>query len=180
MARGSPVYRRPASRRAALWETGLLRRPAGAQRALTLSVEQDMAELPSMRGYETMLGEYASMGIHPRSHLIAYLRDRLPSYLIRTEDLGGLPNDARGSLLSGDSSPASRRQHHLPNPLRRDRTLSSSLWPAVFEKYRHGIRAPVLMVWGRASGRQGVMNIVAARVRGIKQLRVLPPSRSWR
>ena len=46
------------------------------------------------------------------------------------------------------------------------------------EKYRHEIRAPVLMVWGRASRRQGVMNVIANRVRGIEQLRVLPPSRS--
>ena len=67
------------SRRAALWETGLLRRPAGAQRALPLPVEQDMAELPSMSGYETMLGEYASIGIHPRPRLMACLRDRLPA-----------------------------------------------------------------------------------------------------
>ena len=54
------------------------------------------------------------------------------------------------------------------------------LWPAVFKQFRFEIRPPVLMVWGRVSHLQGVMNVVANRVRGIKQLRVLPPSRSWR
>ena len=78
-----------------------------------------------------------------------------------------------------------RRQHPAANAIfgtLEDETGHSPvvLWPAVFEKFRFEIRAPVLMVWGRASRRQGVMNIVAARVRRIKQPRVLPPSRSWR
>ena len=82
-------------RRAALWETGLLRRPARVQRAQPLPVEQDMAELPDMTACETMFGEYADMAIHPRSHLMAYLRDGLPTYLTRAEDLEGLPDAAR-------------------------------------------------------------------------------------
>ena len=67
-----------------------------------------------------------------------------------------------------------RRQHPAVNAIfltREDETRHSPvvLWPAVFEKYRYEIRAPVLMVWGRASRRQRVMNIVAARVQGIEQ-----------
>ena len=65
----------------------------GAQRALPLPVEADLAALPDMSGYETMLGEYAVMEIHPRSHLMAYLRDRLPSHLTRAEDIEGLEDD---------------------------------------------------------------------------------------
>ena len=175
----SPLISLTPDHRAALWETGLLRRLAGAQRALPLPVEQDMAELPSMSGYETMLGEYASMGIHPRPRLMAYLRDRLPASMTRAEDLEGLPDDAPVQVCGL----VVRRQHPAANAVfltLEDETGHSPvvIWPAVFEKFRFEIRAPVLMVWGRASRRQGVMNIAAARVRGIKQPRVLPPSRS--
>ena len=54
-----------------------------------------MAELPDKTSWETMLGGYAAMTGYPNSHLMAYLRDRLPSYLARAEDLEGVPDDAR-------------------------------------------------------------------------------------
>ena len=78
-----------------------------------------------------------------------------------------------------------RRQHPAANAIfltLEDDSRHSPVVPrfSAFEKCRYDIHAPVLMVWGRASRRQGVMNIVAARVDGIKQPRALPPSRSWR
>ncbi len=134
-----------------------------------------------MSGYETMLGEYVVMAIHLRSHLMAYLRDRLPSHLIRAEDLDRLDEDSPGVVCGL----AVRRQHPAANPIfltLEDETGRSPivLWPAVFEKFRFEIRAQALMAHGRASRRQDVMNVVANRVRGIEQPRVLPPSRSWR
>ncbi len=140
-----------------------------------------MAELSSMSGYETMLGEYAVIEIHPRSHLMAYLRDRLPASMTRAEDLEDLTDDAPVQVCGL----VVRRRHPAANAIfltLEDETGHSPvvLWPAVFEKFRFEIRAPVLMVWGRASRRKGVMNIVAARVRCIKQLCVLPRPRSWR
>ena len=49
-------------RRSALWEVGLLYQPIGAQKALPMPVEQDMAQLPLMTNWETMLGEYRTDG----------------------------------------------------------------------------------------------------------------------
>ena len=121
------------------------------------------------------------MGIHPRSHLMAYLRDRLPASITRVEDLESLPDDAPVQVCGL----VVRRQHPAANAIfgtLEDETGHSSvvLSPAVFEKFRFEIRAPVLMIHGRVSRLQCVMNIVAKLVRCIKQFRVLPPSRSWR
>ena len=102
-----------------------------------------------MSGYETMLSEYAVMEIHPRSHLMAYLRDRLPSHLTRAEDLEGLEDDSPVVVCGL----VVRRQHPAANAIfltLEDETGHSPvvLWPAVFEKFRFEIRALVLMVWG--------------------------------
>ena len=68
-----------------------------------------------------------------------------------------------------------RRRHPAANAIfltLEDETGHSPvvLWPAVFEKFRFKIRAPVLMVWGRASRCRGVMYYVANRVRGYSGL----------
>ena len=53
------------------------------------------------------------------------------------------------------------------------------LWSAVFEQYRFEIRAPALMVHGRVSRHQDVMNVVN-RIRRGRLSYALPPWRSWR
>ena len=121
------------------------------------------------------------MTAFPFSYLLPFSRDIPPSYLPRAEDLDGLDEDSPVVVCGL----AVRRQHPTANAIfltLKDETGHSPvvLWPAVFEKYRHEIRAPILMVRGRASRRQGVMNVVVARVRCIKQPRVPSPSRSWR
>ena len=85
-----------------------------------------------MSGYEVMLGEYAVMEIHPRSHLMEYLRDRLPSHLARAEDLEGLEDDSPVVVCGL----VVRRQHpaNAIFLILEDDTSHSPvvLWPAVF------------------------------------------------
>ena len=66
-------------RRAVLWEIGLRYQPGGDQQALQLPVGQDMAELPPLGEWETMAGEYRTLGLYPQGHLMATLRPHLNS-----------------------------------------------------------------------------------------------------
>ena len=76
--RAAPGSTNTPDRRTALWEVGLRYRPGGAQLALPLPVEQDMAELPPQDQWEVMLEEYRTLGLHPKGHLMAMLRPHLP------------------------------------------------------------------------------------------------------
>ena len=167
-------------RRSALWEVGLLYQPIGAQRALPMSVSHDMVELSEMTDWETMAGEYEAMGIHPKSHFMAYMRPQLPHYVVPSDELDALDNETpvvvAGLVI--------RRQHPAANAIfltLEDEVGHSPvvLWPQVFERYRLVIRDPVLMVWGIVSRRQGTMNIVATHIQGIQVPHALPVSRNW-
>ena len=166
-------------RRAALWEVGLLYRPVGAQLALPLPVEQDMAELPSLSDWEAMLGEYRTMGLHPGGHFMAYLRPRLPEVVPSNEiaDLeDGTQVTAAGLVI--------RRQHPAANAV--FVTLEDEfghtplvVWQAVFERYRLVLREPVLKIRGLVSRRHGTMNVVVQHVESIKAQYELPKSKNW-
>ena len=169
------------TRRDTRWEIGLRYRQTGAQLALPLPVEQDMAALPEPTAWETMEGEYRTMGIHPRSHLMAYLRDRLPDVTMSAE-LWGLADGAEVRV----AGLVVRRQH--PQAAAYFLTLEDELghtpvvvWPAIYKRYRHVIREPVLLITGTVSHREGTMNVVVRHVEPIEGLGAAsPPSKDWR
>ena len=167
-------------RRSALWEAGLLYRPVGVQRALSLPVDQDMAQLPLMTDWETMLGEYRTMSIHPDSHFMAYLREHLPDGITPSHDVPGLEDGTQVTV----AGLVIRRQHPGANAV--FITLEDEfghiplvVWPQVFDRYRLVIREPVLKVRGFVSRRQGTLNVVVQHVDGIPMPYTLPPSRNW-
>ena len=167
-------------RRSALWEVGLLYQPVGAQKALSLPVEQDMAQLPLMTDWEAMLGEYRTMGIHPGSHFMAYMRERLPKEVTPSQDVPGLEDGTEVTV----AGLAIRRQHPGANAV--FITLEDEfghvplvIWPQVFERYRLVIREPILKVRGFVSRRDETLNVVAQHIEGIPLDYALPPAKNW-
>ena len=168
-------------RRSALWEVGLLYQHIGLQRALPMPVEQDMTDLPAMTDWETMAAEYETMGIHPDSHFMKYMRPYIRGDVVPSDELPGLDNETRVVVCGL----VVRRQHPAADAIfltLEDETGHAPvvLWPKVFERYRLVIREPVLMVWGFVSRRHGTMNIVATHIEGIPVPHALPDARSWR
>ena len=167
-------------RRSALWEVGLLYRPVGAQKALSLPVEQDIAQLPLMTDWETMLSEYRTMGIHPESHFMAHLREHLSSGITPSRDVPGLEDEAEVTV----AGLVIRRQHPGANAV--FITLEDEfghiplvVWPQVFDRFRLVIREPVLVVRGFVSRRDGTLNVVAQHIEGMPMAYALPPSKNW-
>ena len=167
-------------RRAALWEVGLLYRPIGVQRPLPLHVEQDMADLPLVSEWETMLGEYRTMGLHPRGHFMAYIRPWLGSEVSSSIDVSKLEDGANVTVVGL----VIRRQHPGANAV--FITLEDEfghaplvVWPNVFQRYRLVIREPVLKVRGVVSRRHGTMNVVVQHVESIRTIYDLPKAKNW-
>ena len=163
-----------------MWEVGLLYRPIGVQRPLPLPVEQDMADLPLVSEWETMLGEYRTMGLHPRGHFMAYIRPWLGSEVSSSIDVSKLEDGANVTVVGL----VIRRQHPGANAV--FITLEDEfghaplvVWPNVFQRYRLVIREPVLKVRGVVSRRHGTMNVVVQHVESIRTIYDLPKAKNW-
>ena len=167
-------------RRTALWEVGLLYRSTGVQQALSLPVEQDMVGLPPLSEWDKMLGEYRTMGLHPNGHFMAYVRPRLGSKVMSSEEVVGLEDGTEVTV----AGLVVRRQH--PGVKAVFITLEDEfghtplvVWPKEFQRYRLVIRKPVLKVRGIVSRRQGTMNVVVQHVESIRTSYALPPAKNW-
>ena len=170
-----------ADRRAALWEVGLLYRPINSQQPLPLPVEQDMADLPSLSGWESMLEEYRTMGLHPSGHLMAYMRPGLGPEVLPSSEVVDLEDGTKVTV----AGLVIRRQH--PGSSKavfitlEDESGHTPLvvWPKVFQHYRLVIREPVLKVTGLVSRREGTMNVVVQHAESIDAAHHLPKSKNW-
>ena len=167
-------------RRALRWEVGLRYRPVGKQLALPMSVDQDQAVLDSLTSWEQMQGEYRSLGLHPESHVMAYLRSCLPEETTTSLDVEGL-EDGQEATVAGLIV---RRQRPLAKAV--FLTLEDEhghipcvVWPKVYGKLRRVLKEPLILAKGTASRREGTMNIVLTHARPIGQQIASPRSKDW-
>ncbi len=152
-----------ADRRALLWETGLRYKPIGSQLSLALPVEADMAVLPDESDWDRMMGEYRTLGVHPSGHIIGSLRWAFPADVVRSSQLGSLPDGSKVAV----AGIVIRRQRPLAKAV--FMTLEDEhghsplvLWPAVYERLRAKARQPVLIARGTVSRREGTLNIIVS------------------
>ena len=176
-------------RRAVLWEIGLRYQPGGDQQTLQLPVGQDMAELPPLGEWETMAGEYRTLGLYPQGHLMAMLRPHLNSpsgeakgpNTLTSLDVPGLEDGAEMTI----AGLVIRRQRPLSKAVfitLEDEFghISLTVWPGVYERYRLVLREPVLKVRGVVSRREGTLNIVVNHAESVKALINGPKAKNWR
>jgi error-prone DNA polymerase len=166
-------------RRAIRWEIGLRYRPMGAQLALTLPVEQDMVELPGLSAWEVMEGEYRTMGVHPKSHVMAHLRPQLGGHLSSLQV--GLKREGGLVTVSGM---VIRRQHPLAEAV--FITLEDEfghvpliVWAGTYKEYRLVLREPFLVVEGYVSRREGTLNVVVTSAKALDVRAPATKAKDW-
>jgi error-prone DNA polymerase len=154
--------------------------PSGYQLALSLPVEQDMAELPPQSRWEVMLDEYRTMGLHPAGHLMSMLRLHLPPGVRSSQEI---PDLADGTEVTV-AGLAIRRQRPLGKTV--FVTLEDEfghiplvVWPKVYEQYRLVLRESVLIVKGEISRREGTLNIAVKHVTKAQGAQYLPKAKNW-
>jgi len=170
----------PPPRRQIRWEVGLRYRPIGRQLAMELPVAQDMVELPEATDWEVMEAEYRTMGVHPRSHLMAYLRDHLP-HVTTSADIWDKSDGAKvqiaGLVVRRQRPQAKAYFLTLEDEFGHTPTL---VWLDIYKRYRQVIREPALIVTGTVSRREGTMNVVARHVEPLPNIgRASPRSKDW-
>jgi len=169
-------------RRSIQWEIGLRYVPlSNGQAPLKMPVEYDLVSLPSMTAWEVMEEEYRTMGLHPDSHLMAYLH-----------------SDLAGVMTSEEVAQAKEGQHVTVAGLiiRRQRPLAKAVfmsaedelgitplvvWPKDYDRLRQTLKEPVLIVDGVLSRRDGTLNVVVTEARAVVAVneKVAPKSKNW-
>ncbi len=154
-----------ADRREVRWEAGLRYRPVGTQLGFHMPVEQDMAALPAQSGWDRMMGEYRTMGLHPAGHIMARIRPGLPQHVISSNQLQGCKEGERVTVAglvirrqrpSGKATFITLEDEFGHSPL--------IFWPAVYERVRLKTVSPLLVATGRVSRREGTLNVVVENV----------------
>jgi error-prone DNA polymerase len=168
------------NRRKVKWEIGLRYRPINSQLALPLPVEQDMVELDMPSDWESMKEEYNVLSLFPAGHIMAKLRPRFKGNLCCSKDLArqtdGAEVTAAGLVI--------RRQRPLGKAV--FITLEDefghiplTIFPQVYERYKHKFKEPFLMIKGNVSRREGTLNIIVSQVKPFTALDKTPPAKNW-
>ena len=172
------------NRREALWEAGLYTRPTrNGQLALPWSMDAGIPEIADYTAREKMVGEYVSMGIYPRGHLMEFVRPGLDPRTLSTvavEQVG----EGEEVLVAG--WPVAR-QH----PRGQDSTvfvtiedeegdLQLIIWPHVFAKRQRELKSQVILARGTVSKWDGTTNMIVSDLEGIYAHVPMPRSHDWR
>ena len=171
------------NRREALWESGLQNRPSGSgQTALSLSTDDRVPQLSDFTDREKMMGEYRTMGMYPKGHLMEFLRPTLDPGVLPTADVEAQKED---DVVTVAGWPVAR-QH----PRGRDGTVFVTIedetgdtqviiYSDLFARRRRELGSQVIVVTGRISRWDGTVNVVATDVCSIDSGVAMPPSHDW-
>ena len=149
-----------------LWQVGAgyasgVRR---GQLALPLPTSETPATLAASSRGERMLGEYAVLGLCPDGQVMELARPLLGA--------GVLDSDTVQGCRDGDVVRVAGRVVRRQRPLARAVFLTLedewglipiAVWEGRWERLKHALRRPLVVVGGEVSRRDGTLNVVAER-----------------
>ena len=172
------------NRREALWDAGLAVHPSrNGQRAFPLSTGESAPEMSDFTEYERMEGEFRTMGVYPRGHVMEFVRPTLGP--------GVLPAAAVEEASEGEEVQVAgwpiARQHPRGEGGTVFVTIEDEtgdvqliLWPHVFARCRRELGGQVILARGAVSRWDGTTNVI---VSGVERLGVrvpMPAAHDWR
>ena len=170
-----------ADRRLAAWETGLRYQPLHKQLPLQMPVGPYMAPLPKAGAFEEMVREYRTMGMHPSSHVMAYIRESLGEEVLPSTEVQRRTDGEKVKV----AGLVIRRQRPLAKAV--FVTLEDEfghipmvVWPKAYAKLREKLKAPFLIATGTVSRRDDTFNIVVTDVEPRYVIPDPPESRNFR
>jgi error-prone DNA polymerase len=169
------------NRRLVKWEIGLRYRPVNSQLALSLPVEQDMAQLAAPTPWESMKEEYNILNLYPEGHVMEKLRTHFHKGFYSSREILHL----RSGAVINTAGLVIRRQR--PQGKMVFITLEDEfghiplmIFPQVYERYENVFKSPFLVIKGRFLRREGTHNVVVTEARPFQALEKVPASKDWR
>jgi error-prone DNA polymerase len=169
-------------RRALLWELGFAPRSenvpgsGGEARQLPLPLDPtaDTPPLPEQTVWERMLADYGSTAISVGVHPLELLRPRLPSGVVPSEELPGLPNGrsvAVAGLVVARQRPATANGVVFMLLEDEHGQVNLIVPPQVYERFRPIVRAePLVLAYGRFEHAGRNRNVLVRRIETLSPL----------
>jgi error-prone DNA polymerase len=139
-----------------------------------------MAPLAKAGTFDEMVREYRTMGLHPASHVMAYIRGSLGKNVLTSDEVLSV-TDGETITVAGL---VIRRQRPLAKAVYI--TLEDEfghipmvVWPKTYARLRNDLKAPFLVVTGTMSRRDETMNIVIQQVKPMYAIPHPPESRNF-
>ncbi|MCY3694630.1 MAG: DNA polymerase III subunit alpha [Chloroflexi bacterium] len=153
-------------RRSDLWEVGLHYRPPSPQAPLALEHHEVMPSLAPLSPENQMAYEYQTLRLFTGGHVMETLRPRLADCVLSSRQLDQVPDGARISA----AGKVLRRQRPLGKMV--FMTLQDefgmiplAIWPSTWQRHRNDLSAPLVLIEGVMSRRDGSANIMVDKAR---------------
>ena len=145
-------------------------------------MEDSVPRLADFTPYQKMVGEYRTMSIYPRGHLMEFIRPSLDADVLSTAEVERLQDSERVRVAGWPVA----RQH----PKGREGTVFVTIedetgdvqiivWQDLFVRRGRQLGSNVVEVTGRVSRWDGTTNIIATDLRAIPSGVSMPPSHDW-
>ena len=168
------------NRRIALWEIGAHFKDGNKSGSFPSMFESELPKLESFSNWEIMSGEYKSMGIYVKGHIMKEVRGKIDFSLSASNEVDKM-EDGSEVVIAG-------------LVIRRQKPLAKSVfitiedefghipiivWDAVYDKYADILSRPLIKVEGVISRREGTFNVVLIKAHEIKVNVDLSKSHNW-
>lgn len=128
-----------------------------------------------------MKEEYNILSLFPEGHIMAKLRPRFGYKMHCSKDILKM-NDGAEVLAAGLVIRRQRPKGRAVFITLEDEFghIPLMLFPRVYERYEHNLKAPFLIIKGRLTRREGTHNVVVTHVESFNALDKTPQSKDWR
>ena len=172
------------NRREALWDAGLAVRPSrNGQRAFPLSTGESAPDMADFTEHERMEGEFRTMGVYPRGHVMEFVRPTLGHGVLTAAAVEEAGEDKEVQVAGWPIA----RQHPRGEGGTVFVTIEDEtgdvqiiLWPRVFARFRRELESRLVVAHGAVSRWDGTTNVIVSRVERLVTWAPLPSAHDWR
>ena len=141
-----------------------------------------MPKLADFSEFEKMAGEYRTMGVYPRGHLMEFIRPTLPPSVLLCAETAGLP-DKTAVHISGwpiaRQHPRGKERMAFVTIEDESGEVQVVLWPHLFARHQNDLRSQVVLIRGTISRGDGTTTITVSHVKPISTGIQMPKAHDW-